>query len=143
MFSVKEDTLSPDELRKRLYQTFKDKGVLDTLKVSDSNTAVVVFCYYYCKSLVLIILALSSDVLQAQLRYQLIQDLKPPPSTGGEPVVRPATVKSDSLLVSAWNYIVAEYLRSSGYEYTLSIFGPESGLGKDKVSMTAGYCRMS
>lgn len=34
MSSSKEDTLSPDELRKRLYQTFKNKGVLDTLKVS-------------------------------------------------------------------------------------------------------------
>uniref|UniRef100_A0AAZ3NWU2 Uncharacterized protein n=1 Tax=Oncorhynchus tshawytscha TaxID=74940 RepID=A0AAZ3NWU2_ONCTS len=27
------NALSPDELRKRLYQTFKNRGVLDTLKV--------------------------------------------------------------------------------------------------------------
>lgn len=37
MSSAKEDTLSPDELRKRLYQTFKNKGVLDTLKVSHAK----------------------------------------------------------------------------------------------------------
>ncbi|ELV09181.1 Oral-facial-digital syndrome 1 protein [Tupaia chinensis] len=30
----KYDVLSQDELRKRLYQTFKDRGILDTLKVS-------------------------------------------------------------------------------------------------------------
>lgn len=45
MYSTKEDALSPDELRKRLYQTFKNKGVLDTLKVrSASNTAVGPSC---------------------------------------------------------------------------------------------------
>lgn len=28
------DVLSQDELRKKLYQTFKDRGILDALKVS-------------------------------------------------------------------------------------------------------------
>lgn len=102
MSSGKEDALSPDELRKRLYQTFKSKGVLDTLKT--------------------------------QLRNQLIQELKHPPLTGGQPVPRPVPVKSDSRLVSACNSIVADHLLSSGYEYTLSVFYPESGLSKDKVS---------
>lgn len=44
MSSAKEDTLSPDELRKRLYQTFKSKGVLDTLKVSHTNGVAVGCC---------------------------------------------------------------------------------------------------
>lgn len=45
MYSTKEDALSPDELRKRLYQTFKNKGVLDTLKVrSASNTNAAPCC---------------------------------------------------------------------------------------------------
>nr|XP_046259165.1 oral-facial-digital syndrome 1 protein homolog isoform X2 [Scatophagus argus] len=102
MSSTKEDTLSPDELRKRLYQTFKNKGVLDTLKT--------------------------------QMRNQLIQELKHPPLSGAEPVLRPVPVKSEPLLVSACNSIVADHLRTSGYEYTLSVFCPESGLCKDKVS---------
>ncbi|XP_071331455.1 centriole and centriolar satellite protein ofd1 isoform X2 [Trachinotus anak] len=101
MYSTKEDSLSPDELRKRLYQTFKNKGVLDTLKT--------------------------------QLRNQLIQELKHPPLTGGEPVPRPVSVKSEPLLVSACNSIVADHLSTSGYEYTLSVFYPESGLCKEKV----------
>uniref|UniRef100_A0A8D0CNS8 OFD1 centriole and centriolar satellite protein n=1 Tax=Sander lucioperca TaxID=283035 RepID=A0A8D0CNS8_SANLU len=98
---IVSDTLSPDELRKRLYQTFKNKGVLDTLKT--------------------------------QMRNQLIQELKHPALTGGEPVPRPVTVKSEPLLVSACNSIVCDHLRTSGYEYTLSVFYPESGLCKDKV----------
>uniref|UniRef100_A0AAX7UJG3 LisH domain-containing protein n=1 Tax=Astatotilapia calliptera TaxID=8154 RepID=A0AAX7UJG3_ASTCA len=101
MSSSKEDALSPDELRKRLYQTFKSKGVLDTLK--------------------------------AQLRNQLIQELKYPALAGQEPVPRPAHVKHEPILVSACNSIVADHLQNSGYEYTLSVFYPESGLSKDKV----------
>ncbi|XP_029981256.1 centriole and centriolar satellite protein ofd1 isoform X2 [Sphaeramia orbicularis] len=101
MSSAKEDALSPDELRKRLYQTFKSKGVLDTLKT--------------------------------QLRNQLIQELKHPPLTGGGSFPRPVPMKSESLLLSACNSIVADYLRSSGYEYSLSVFHPESGLCKDKI----------
>ncbi|KAK2839866.1 hypothetical protein Q5P01_013606 [Channa striata] len=99
MSSAKEDTLTPDELRKRLYQTFKNKGVLDTLKT--------------------------------QLRNQFIQELKHPPLTGLEPVPRPVSVKSKSLLVTACNRIVADHLSTSGYEYTLSVFYPESGLSKE------------
>ncbi|KAM3862007.1 centriole and centriolar satellite protein ofd1 [Diretmus argenteus] len=110
MCAAKEEALSPDELRKRLYQTFKNKGVLDTLKT--------------------------------QLRNQLIQELKHPLLNGGEAVPRPVPVKSDSLLVLASNNIVAEYLQISGYEYTLSVFHPESGLCKDKILTTGDLIQL-
>ncbi|KAF3843190.1 hypothetical protein F7725_002039 [Dissostichus mawsoni] len=110
MSSAKEDTLSPDELRKRLYQTFKSKGVLDTLKT--------------------------------QLRNQLIQELKHPHLTGGEPVPRTIPGRSEPLLVSACNSIVYDHLCSSGYEYTLSVFCPESGLYKDKVLTTGDLLQL-
>ncbi|XP_071395070.1 centriole and centriolar satellite protein ofd1 isoform X2 [Centroberyx affinis] len=110
MSAAKEEVLSPDELRKRLYQTFKSRGVLDTLKT--------------------------------QLRNQLIQELKQPLLSGGETVPRPVPVKSDSVLVSASNSIVADYLRTSGYEYTLSVFHPESGLCKDKVFTTGDLLQL-
>ena len=42
MSVTKEEALSPDELRKRLYQTFKTRGVLDTLKVSKDTSAIFV-----------------------------------------------------------------------------------------------------
>ncbi|KAK7939223.1 hypothetical protein WMY93_002549 [Mugilogobius chulae] len=35
--NLREEALSPDELRKRLYQTFKSKGLLDTLKTQLRN----------------------------------------------------------------------------------------------------------
>ncbi|XP_055016255.1 centriole and centriolar satellite protein ofd1-like [Boleophthalmus pectinirostris] len=96
MSASREEALSPDELRKRLYQTFKSKGLLDTLKT--------------------------------QLRNQLIQELKHPPLTEGK-----SSVKSDSGLATVCNSIVADYLRNSGYEYSLSVFNPECGLSKDKM----------
>ncbi|XP_019350529.1 centriole and centriolar satellite protein OFD1 isoform X3 [Alligator mississippiensis] len=48
---------------------------------------------------------------------------------------QPQTVSSDesSLLVSASNSLVADHLRRCGYEYSLSVFYPESGLEKEKV----------
>uniref|UniRef100_A0A4W5KHZ3 OFD1 centriole and centriolar satellite protein n=1 Tax=Hucho hucho TaxID=62062 RepID=A0A4W5KHZ3_9TELE len=100
MSVAKEEALSPDELRKRLYQTFKNRGVLDTLKT--------------------------------QLRNQLIHELKHP-ILSGETVPRPVPMKSDSVLVTASNSLVADHLRNSGYEYTLSVFYPECGMGKDKI----------
>ncbi|CAL1582208.1 unnamed protein product [Knipowitschia caucasica] len=98
MSASREEVLSPEELRKRLYQTFKSKGLLDTLKT--------------------------------QLRNQLIQELKHPPLAQGK---APASVHYDSALVAACNSIVADYLQSLGYEYSLSVFKPECGLSNDKM----------
>ncbi|KFP23772.1 Oral-facial-digital syndrome 1 protein, partial [Colius striatus] len=94
------ETLSQDELRKRLYQTFKNRGVLDTLKT--------------------------------QLRNQLIHELMHPILNGE---LQPRAVPSDesSLLITASNSLVADHLQRCGYEYSLSVFFPESGLEKKKL----------
>lgn len=76
--------------------------------------------------------------MQTQLRNQLIRELKHPLLSGAETVPGPASSKSTSLLVSAANTIVADYLQTCGYEYSLSVFYPESGLRKDKVRGTSG-----
>ncbi|XP_039349744.1 oral-facial-digital syndrome 1 protein isoform X5 [Mauremys reevesii] len=100
MASSEFQALSQDELRKRLYQTFKNRGVLDTLKT--------------------------------QLRNQLIHELMHPILSGE---LQPQAVSSEgsSLLIGASNSLVADHLRSCGYEYSLSVFYPESGLEKEKV----------
>ncbi|NXK55950.1 OFD1 protein, partial [Chauna torquata] len=100
MASVEREALSQDELRKRLYQTFKNRGVLDTLKT--------------------------------QLRKQLIHELMHPILSGE---LQPQTVRSDdsSLLITASNSLVADHLQRCGYEYSLSVFFPESGLEKKKL----------
>ncbi|NWI51957.1 OFD1 protein, partial [Calyptomena viridis] len=100
MASVEREALSQEELRKRLYQTFKNRGVLDTLKT--------------------------------QLRNQLIHELMHPILSGE---VQPQMVASDdsSLLITASNSLVADHLQRCGYEYSLSVFFPESGLEKKKL----------
>ncbi|XP_036029957.1 oral-facial-digital syndrome 1 protein isoform X1 [Onychomys torridus] len=98
--SLKCDVLSQDELRKKLYQTFKDRGILDTLKT--------------------------------QLRNQLIHELMHPVLSGE---VKPPSisVEGSALLIGASNSLVADHLQRCGYEYSLSVFFPESGLAKEKV----------
>ncbi|NWT97604.1 OFD1 protein, partial [Urocynchramus pylzowi] len=100
MASVERETLSQEELRKRLYQTFKSRGVLDTLKT--------------------------------QLRNQLIHELMHPILSGE---LQPQRVPSEdsSLLITASNSLVADHLKRCGYEYSLSVFFPESGLEKKKL----------
>uniref|UniRef100_A0A8C3SDJ0 OFD1 centriole and centriolar satellite protein n=1 Tax=Chelydra serpentina TaxID=8475 RepID=A0A8C3SDJ0_CHESE len=100
MASSEFQALSQDELRKRLYQTFKNRGVLDTLKT--------------------------------QLRNQLIHELMHP-ILSGELQPQPVSSEGSSLLIGASNSLVADHLRSCGYEYSLSVFYPESGLDKEKV----------
>ncbi|XP_006835758.1 PREDICTED: oral-facial-digital syndrome 1 protein [Chrysochloris asiatica] len=96
----KSVVLSQDELRKRLYQTFKDRGILDTLKT--------------------------------QLRNQLIHELMRP-VLSGELKPQSIPVEGSALLIGASNSLVANHLQRCGYEYSLSVFYPESGLAKEKV----------
>ncbi|KAJ8256033.1 hypothetical protein COCON_G00198970 [Conger conger] len=100
MSGVKEEVISSDEMRKRLYKTFKNRGVLDTLKT--------------------------------QLRNQLIHELKHPVLSKEGPV-RPLLPDPESVLFAASNSMVADHLQSAGYEYTLSVFYPESGLDKSNA----------
>ncbi|RMC06453.1 hypothetical protein DUI87_15888 [Hirundo rustica rustica] len=103
MASVERETLSQEELRKRLYQTFKSRGVLDTLKT--------------------------------QLRNQLVHELMHPILSGElQPQMVPS--QDSSLLTTASNSLVADHLERCGYEYSLSVFFPESGLEKKKTSGT-------
>ncbi|XP_059944253.1 centriole and centriolar satellite protein OFD1-like isoform X3 [Mesoplodon densirostris] len=96
----KSDVLSQDELRKKLYQTFKDRGILDSLKT--------------------------------QLRNQLIHELTHP-VLSGEVQSLSISVEGSSLLIGASNCLVADHLQRCGYECSLSVFFPESGLAKEKV----------
>lgn len=49
---------------------------------------------------------------------------------------RPFSLRSDSVLITASNSLVVDHLRNLGYEYTLSVFYPECGLGKDRLFTT-------
>ncbi|XP_036876495.2 centriole and centriolar satellite protein OFD1 isoform X1 [Manis javanica] len=94
----KSDKLSQDELRKKLYRTFKDRGILDALKT--------------------------------QLRKLLIHELMQPVLNGE---LQPRSVSAGQSFIGASNCLVADHLQRCGYEYSLSVFFPESGLAKEKV----------
>lgn len=74
-----------------------------------------------------------SFLYQTQLRNQLIHELMHPILNGE---LQPQAVQSEdsSLLITASNSLVADHLQRCGYEYSLSVFFPESGLEKKKVS---------
>lgn len=76
-----------------------------------------------------------SFLCQTQLRNQLIHELMHPILSGE---LQPQVVPSDdsSLLITASNSLVADHLQRCGYEYSLSVFFPESGLEKKKVSFS-------
>ncbi|NXP15119.1 OFD1 protein, partial [Thinocorus orbignyianus] len=69
---------------------------------------------------------------QTQLRNQLIHELMHPILSGE---LQPQAVPSEesSLLITASNSLVADHLQRCGYEYSLSVFFPESGLEKKKL----------
>uniref|UniRef100_A0A8C9DCA1 OFD1 centriole and centriolar satellite protein n=1 Tax=Panthera leo TaxID=9689 RepID=A0A8C9DCA1_PANLE len=94
------DVLSQDELRKKLYQTFKDRGILDMLKT--------------------------------QLRKQLIHELMHP-VVNEEVQPQSVPVEGSALLIGTSNSLVADHLKRCGYEYSLSVFFPETGVAKEKV----------
>ncbi|XP_043928465.1 oral-facial-digital syndrome 1 protein [Protopterus annectens] len=94
-----DEVISPEELRRRLYQTFKSKGLLDSLKT--------------------------------QLRNQLVHELRHQ-TLSGDVLPQPLSSEGLSLLSRASNSLIADHLYRCGYEYTLSVFYPESGLEKEK-----------
>ncbi|XP_012585849.1 PREDICTED: oral-facial-digital syndrome 1 protein [Condylura cristata] len=55
------------------------------------------------------------------------------PVLSGELQPRSVSVAGGALLAGASNSLVAEHLQRCGYEYSLSVFFPESGLAKEKV----------
>lgn len=63
--------------------------------------------------------------MQTQLRNQLIQELQPAAVRRGD---------AHSVLVTACNSVIIHHLRSVGCDYTLSVFLPECGMSKDKVT---------
>lgn len=55
------------------------------------------------------------------------------PVLSGEVKPPSISVEGSSLLIGASNSLVADHLQRCGYEYSLSVFFPESGLAKEKV----------
>lgn len=89
-------------------------------------------CFFYSGKMYLL-LSFFSVSHQTQLRNQLIHELMHPVLSGE---VKPPSisVEGSTLLIGASNSLVADHLQRCGYEYSLSVFFPESGLAKEKVN---------
>ncbi|PIK47628.1 putative oral-facial-digital syndrome 1 protein-like [Apostichopus japonicus] len=96
--------MSATELKSKLYQTFKQKGWEDALKV--------------------------------QLRKRLVAELQHSAMKQGFTPRREeeqVDARKTSLTLRAVNSLVADHLKRCNYEYTLSIFLPESDTAREKM----------
>ncbi|XP_040840566.1 oral-facial-digital syndrome 1 protein [Ochotona curzoniae] len=99
------DLLSRDALRLALFRAFRERGVLDALKAQLRGTLVAELQRRAPSAS----LASSSSLASASSS----------PATGG----------GGAVLAAAADALVARHLRARRYDYSLSVFLPESGLG--------------
>ncbi|GAB1598368.1 oral-facial-digital syndrome 1 protein-like [Argonauta hians] len=98
---MRQDYLSADQLREKLYYLFKRKGIIDYLKT--------------------------------RMRHLLVEELqKCVPGNILEKSISNAE-GSQSILLKASNSLVADHLQKCQYEYSMSVFMPESGMAQDKI----------
>lgn len=64
------------------------------------------------------------------------------PVLSGEMRPSSISVEGSALLIGASNSLVADHLQRCGYEYSLSVFFPESGLAEEKVKFFAHCFRI-
>lgn len=75
--------------------------------------------------------------IKSQLRNKLVTELQQ--TTKGNLTERtPREAEEGSLLHRASNSLVADHLRHCKYDYSLSVFLPESSTQRDKVSLNRG-----
>lgn len=116
--------LNSSELKSQLYHSLQQKGVLDAMKVSsfpyreswrevqNRNVFSAMFILRF---------------VQLQLRNRLVRELK-----------QASTVpRSLPVLESLTHGIILEHLQKMGYEYTISLFALESGMGANQVIVRA------
>ncbi|XP_071498456.1 centriole and centriolar satellite protein OFD1-like [Diadema antillarum] len=100
--------MSASELKARLYQTFRERGLAESLK-SQLRTKLVT--------------ELRQGALLQQVRF------------GSDPgaVTPPSGMGPSPLMLRAANSLIADHLRRCGYDYSLAVFLPESGSAQDKI----------
>ncbi|XP_021364369.1 oral-facial-digital syndrome 1 protein homolog [Mizuhopecten yessoensis] len=74
------------------------------------------------------------DNIKSQLRNSIVTELQQTARGQGQLTLRDLRVPEEgSLLHRASNSLIADHLRRCQYEYSLSVFLPESGISRDKV----------
>lgn len=74
------------------------------------------------------------DNIKSQLRNSIVSELQQTAKGQGQLTLRDLRVPEEgTLLHRASNSLIADHLRRCQYEYSLSVFLPESGISRDKV----------
>ena len=73
---------------------------------------------------------------KSQLRNRLIAELQETEGQSGFEQQNHSSAVTDNLCELVANSLVADHLKRSKYEYSLSVFLPESGLHESKVSFS-------
>lgn len=108
--SLDTEPMSAGELKARLYQTFRERGLVESLK-SQLRTKLV-----------------------TELRHSAtLQQIKFAPSPSAVISSSSSLDGSSSLMLRAANSLVADHLRRCNYDYSMAVFLPESGSAEDKI----------
>nr|XP_022327346.1 oral-facial-digital syndrome 1 protein-like isoform X1 [Crassostrea virginica] len=99
----RQEYLSAEDLRNRLYHSMRDRGLFDSIK--------------------------------SQLRNKLVTELQQT-TKGNLSELSTRESEGGSLLHRASNSLVADHLRHCKYDYSLSVFLPESSTQRDKIFTT-------
>eukprot|EP00057_Strongylocentrotus_purpuratus_P010579 XP_011665053.1 PREDICTED: oral-facial-digital syndrome 1 protein [Strongylocentrotus purpuratus] len=102
------EPMSAGELKSRLYQTFRERGLVESLK-SQLRTKLV-------------------TELRQSANLQHVKFASSPSA-----IVTASLDGSSSLMLRAANSLVADHLRRGGYDYSVAVFLPESGAAEDKL----------
>ena len=80
-----------------------------------------------------VIISLFSVVMQSQLRNRLIKELQETAGKDDLAELHGQSENTETVCKLAANSLVADHLKRCNYEYSLSVFMPESGLQEHKV----------
>lgn len=119
--SHKKDGLTAEELKVKLLQTVKNKGIFDSMKVKKNSNPKNLIKFY--------------KLLKSQLRNKLVLELNPNIDQIKTRAIEQSQLhKSRSnLALSTINCLLINHLKSHEYDYTLSVFMPECGINLNDV----------
>ncbi|CAF1014534.1 unnamed protein product [Adineta ricciae] len=118
MTSVDQNGLSGRDLRIKLFDLMKSKGIVDNVKVRSENVSLNFFSHN------------QSSEFQSHLRGRLIQELR----GGVDDQIRFSSSETQpTLLVRALNALILDYFQVQKYDYTSSVFIPDANINDYKV----------
>ena len=119
--------LSPKELKQKLIQVVKTKGIYDSMKVN-INTLLFLF-----KLISYLSRKKNIFLRQSQLRNKLVLELNPNNDLIQKKSQISLNLSKSNLALNTVNCLILNHFKTNEYDYTLSVFMPECGMGINEV----------